>query len=158
MVKAWMVIGGVAFGLAIALGRLVTPRGSQWFRRLQRPTWLTFEWAIPLIWISIFTCGAISAHAVWQQAPGTPQTWSLMATYLLLELVTLAYTPGMLWLRRLRVGVWIGGSGFLVAIALTALVFPVAPKAAYLLIPYLLWSPVGTYVTWDMMRLNPNDA
>jgi tryptophan-rich sensory protein len=26
--------------------------------------------------------------------------------------------------------------------------------ASQLLIPYLLWSPVGTLVTWQMQRLN----
>jgi tryptophan-rich sensory protein len=26
--------------------------------------------------------------------------------------------------------------------------------AAWLLVPYLLWSPVGTLVTWQMQRLN----
>ena len=25
---------------------------------------------------------------------------------------------------------------------------------AVLLIPYLLWSPVGTFVTWQLQRLN----
>ena len=28
------------------------------------------------------------------------------------------------------------------------------PMAAALLIPYLLWSPIGTLVTWQMQRLN----
>jgi len=26
--------------------------------------------------------------------------------------------------------------------------------AALLLVPFLLWSPVGTFVTWRMQRLN----
>jgi tryptophan-rich sensory protein len=28
------------------------------------------------------------------------------------------------------------------------------PLAALLLVPYLLWSPIGTLVTWQMQRLN----
>ncbi|HEY9813633.1 MAG TPA: TspO protein, partial [Candidatus Sericytochromatia bacterium] len=27
-----------------------------------------------------------------------------------------------------------------------------------LLLPYVIWSPIGTYTTWEMMKLNPNDA
>jgi len=158
MLKSWMVIGAIAFGLAIAIGTLVTPSGAQWFRRLRRPDWLTFEWAIPFIWTTIFSCGAISASRVWDQAPGTSKTWGLMALYLVLELITLAYTPVMLRFRRLQVGVWIGATGLVVAIALTLMVWPISRPAAYLLMPYLLWSPIGTYVTWDMTRLNPGDA
>lgn len=29
---------------------------------------------------------------------------------------------------------------------------------SWLLVPYLLWSPVGTFVTWQMIQLNPLDA
>jgi translocator protein len=37
---------------------------------------------------------------------------------------------------------------------LAALVFPVSLWGGLLLIPYLLWSPVGTYVTWVMDEIN----
>jgi tryptophan-rich sensory protein len=33
-------------------------------------------------------------------------------------------------------------------------VAPHSQPALLLLIPYLLWSPVGTLVTWQMQRLN----
>lgn len=157
MIKSWMVIGGVAIALAIAIGGLVTRRGSQWFQRLRRPAWLTFERAIPIIWTIIFICGAWSAYVVWEQNPGTSQTWWLMGFYLLLEVVTLAYTPIMLWLRRISAGVLIGGAGFLIAVVLALTVFPTSRLAMFLLIPYLLWSPVGTYTTWAMRQLNPLD-
>lgn len=158
MIPSWLVIGGVAFGLALLIGSLVDRTGTQWFRRLERPDWLTFEWVIPFIWTTIFTCGAISASLAWNIAPGTATIWRLMAGYLVLELVTLAYTPAMLMTRRLRVGFWIGASGLVIAIALAFFVFPISKPAGYLLIPYLLWSPIGTYVTWQMMQINPSDT
>ena len=152
-----MVIGGVAIALAIAIGGLGTRRGRQWFQRLRRPTWLTFERAIPIIWTTIFICGAWSAYVIWEKSPGTPQTWWLMGSYLVLEVVTLAYTPVMLWLRRISVGVVIGSAGFLMALLLALTVFPISQLAMFLLVPYLLWSPVGTYTTWVMRQLNPLD-
>jgi tryptophan-rich sensory protein len=39
-------------------------------------------------------------------------------------------------------------------VALTLVVAGSSQSAALLLIPYLLWSPVGTLVTWQMQRLN----
>lgn len=157
MVKSWMVIGGVTLLLALLIGSLTPRQGAQWFRRLQRPKWLTFEKLIPLIWTTVFVCGAWSAVLVWEQAPGTPQTWGLMAGYLLLELVTLAYNPAMLMTRSLRVGTGVGAAGFGLGLLLTGLVWPVSGTAALLLVPYLLWSPIGTYTTWAMGQLNPND-
>ncbi|MFO0409511.1 MAG: tryptophan-rich sensory protein, partial [Dolichospermum sp.] len=57
MIKSWMIIGIIAFLVGFA-GNWMSPNQSQWFRQLQRPRWLTFESAIPLIWTVIFICGA----------------------------------------------------------------------------------------------------
>ncbi|MBO3459514.1 TspO/MBR family protein [Aetokthonos hydrillicola Thurmond2011] len=157
MIKSWMVIGGLA--ILVALGaNIITPDDRKWFKRLQRPSWLTIEAAIPIIWTVIFICGAWSAYNVWEKNPGTTTTWALMGLYLLLEIVTIAYTPVMFRLRSLRVGTIIGGTGFFVCLILAIAVLRISSTAVLLLIPYLLWSPIGTYTTWAMERLNPQDA
>ncbi len=157
MIPAWLGIGGVALLVALAINRLLQS-DLRWFFRLRRPRWLTFEWAIPIIWTLIFICGAWSAYIVWGTEPGTPRGWGLMGVYLLLETVTLIYTPIMCNLRSLRVGTAIGATGFFVCLMLSLLVLPTAGWAAALLLPYLLWSPIGTFVTWQMIQLNPGSA
>lgn len=157
MIKSWMIIAGVAF--IVALGaNFITPDDTKWFKRLQRPRWLTFEGAIPIIWTVIFICAGWSAYIVWERNPGTLTTWLLMGVYLLLEIVTIAYTPVMFRLRSLKVGTIIGGTGLIVGLLLAIAVFPVSGWATLLLFPYLLWSPIGTYTTWKMAALNPEDA
>ncbi|MCX7597084.1 MAG: TspO/MBR family protein [Fischerella sp.] len=156
-IKSWMVIGGVT--LLVALGaNFITPGDRKWFNRLQRPRWLTFEGAIPIIWTTVFICGAWSAYIVWENNPGSTTTWLLMGLYLLLEIVTVAYTPAMFRTRRLRVGTIIGGTGFAIAVILAIAVLLISGWATLLLVPYLLWSPIGTYTTKVMERLNPQDA
>ncbi|MEA5581969.1 TspO/MBR family protein [Nodularia harveyana UHCC-0300] len=157
MIRSWIVIGGVALLIALA-ANLITPSDIQWFKRLQRPRWLTFEGAIPLIWTVIFICGAWSAYIIWESNPGTRSTWLLMGLYLLLEIVTIAYTPVMFRLRSLRVGTILGGTGFVICLILTLAILPISRIAVLLLIPYLLWSPIGTYTTWEMINLNPQDG
>ncbi|HYW22311.1 MAG TPA: TspO/MBR family protein [Nodularia sp. (in: cyanobacteria)] len=157
MIRSWMVIGVVAFVIALA-ANLITPRDIQWFKRLRRPRWLTIEGAIPIIWTVIFICGAWSAYIIWERNPGTTTTWLLMGLYLLLEIVTIAYTPVMFRLRSLRVGTILGGTGFVICLILTLAVLTISTSAALLLVPYLLWSPIGTYTTWQMINLNPQDA
>ncbi len=154
MIRSWMVIGAVTL-LVVLGGGLITP-DPRWFNRLQRPRWLTFEPAIPFIWTVIFICGAWSAYIVWESDPGSTKTWWLMGLYLLLELVTIAYTPVMFRLRSLRVGTIIGGTGAVIGIILALLVLRISIWATLLLLPYVVWSPIGTYTTWEMMRLNPD--
>ncbi|MEO1590926.1 MAG: tryptophan-rich sensory protein [Cyanobacteria bacterium J06632_22] len=153
MVPAWLVIAVIGVAIAILSNRL-SARDIQWFQRLQRPAWLTFEVAIPLVWIVVFICGGWSAYIVWQRT----QSWPLMAGYMALELLIMAYTPVMCKLRSLRVGTAIGGAGFVFGLLLAWPIAQVSMAALFLLLPYLLWSPVGTLITWQMVQLNPGQA
>jgi translocator protein len=153
MLKSWMVIGGVALLIALA-GNILRPKDIKWFARLQRPKWLKIEPLIPVIWIVILICGAWSAYIVWEKDPGTPQTWWLMTFYGLVEVAIIAFSPVTLWLQNMKAGAIVGGIGFILGLILTITVFPISGVAALLLVPYLLWSPIGTYVAWVMHQLN----
>lgn len=154
MLNPWIIIGGITF--LVALGSfLIRPRDIPWAKHLDRPRWLFFEPAIPLIWTVIFACGTWSAVLVWQHDPGSLKTWLLMGLYLLVEVVTVAYIPATLRLRSLEVGTVLGALGVILGILLALLVWPISERAALLLLPYILWSPVGTYTTRRMIDLNP---
>lgn len=157
MLKSWMVIGGVTFLVALA-SFLIRPRDIPWIERLRLPKWLFFEPAIPFIWTVIFISGAISSLMIWEKDPGSVRTWLLMGWYLLLEIVTVAYIPATVRLKSLTVGTVLGATGTVMGILLTLVVWPISGLAALLLLPYVLWSPIGTYATREMIALNPESA
>jgi translocator protein len=136
--------------LAVAFGLNPAREDFAWFLRLRRPAWLVFEAAIPLIWIAIYACFYASALLCWQ-ASGS---WPLMAAYLVLLVLVQCYTLVICRRRSLRPGTVIGFVGFVWGLALTVAVAPLGLAIWLLLVPYLLWSPVGTLVTWQMQRLN----
>lgn len=149
-IPSWLVIGIVT--IVVAMGSsILRPKDVKWFGRLRRPRWLTFEAAIPLIWTIVFICGAWSAYIVWERT----KNWQLMAFYLLVEATIVAYSPVLLWTRSLIKGTIVGGIGFVLGLILTFFVLPISGWAVVLLLPYLLWSPIGTYTTWKMAQLNP---
>ena len=158
MIPSWLVIGLVTFAVPLILNRFLERKDFRWFMRLKRPNWLTFEWVIPFIWIAIFICSAWSAYNVWEAKPGYLSTWLLMGFYLLVEITISLYTLVMCKTRSLRMGTIIGGTGFFLGAILAVIITPISTTALWLLIPYLLWSPVGTFVTWQMMQLNPLDV
>ncbi|MFW6357820.1 MAG: TspO/MBR family protein [Chroococcales cyanobacterium] len=157
MIDSWIVIGLVTFVVAMG-ANLVSKQDRRWFRRLQRPRWLTFEKVIPVIWTVIFICGAWSAYIVWENNPGSLKSWLLMGCYLLVEIAIIAYTPVMFKLRSLKVGTIIGAIGTILGLCLMLTVFTISVWAGLLLLPYVIWSPIGTYTTWEMMKLNPMDV
>jgi tryptophan-rich sensory protein len=136
----------------VAVGGALNPSREQfaWFLSLRRPAWLTFEGLIPLIWISIYACFYASALLAWNAS----RSWGLMGGYLGLLLLVQSYTWLICRTRRLANGTAIGLAGWVWGVALAVVVAPHSLPAAGLLIPYLLWSPVGTLVTWQMQRLN----
>jgi tryptophan-rich sensory protein len=121
-----------------------------WFLRLRRPSWLSFEGLIPVIWVLIYGCFYASALLAWNRTA----SWALMGGYLLLLVLVQSYTWLICRTRRLANGTAVGLAGWLWGVALTVVVAAPSQPAALLLIPYLLWSPVGTLVTWQMQRLN----
>lgn len=136
----------------VAVGMLLNPSRQQfaWFLRLRRPAWLSFEGLIPLIWISIYACFYASALLSWNAS----WSWVLMAAYLGLLLLVQSYTWLICRTQRLANGTIVGLAGWIWGVALAVVVVPRSMPAALLLVPYLLWSPVGTLVTWQMQRLN----
>jgi len=138
--------------LMVAVGAGLNPSREQfaWFLRLRRPAWLGFEGLIPLIWLAIYICFYASAVLAWMAS----SSWALMGGYLGLLLLVQSYTWLICRTRSLAKGTAIGLAGWLWGGALTVQVLGPSPVAALLLVPYLLWSPVGTLVTWQMQRLN----
>ncbi|MGB3238244.1 MAG: TspO/MBR family protein [Geitlerinemataceae cyanobacterium] len=157
MIKSWMVIGAVTLLVGFLGSQVLSKEDTRWFERLQRPQWLTFEKAIPIIWTVIFIAAAWSAYIVWEKDPGSQTSWILMGVYLFLELLTMAYNVLMCKFKSLLVGTLVGATCVLVSSLLAVAVWDISQAASLLLLPYILWSPIGTYTTWEMLKLNPAD-
>jgi translocator protein len=147
-----MVAALVILAVIVAVGALLNPSQAdfRWFLQLRRPRWLTFERWIPAIWLAIYLCFYASALLVWQAS----SSLALMAGYLGLVLLVQSYTWLICRSRTLRNGTVIGLAGWAWGVALAVVVVQQSRPAAWLLIPFLLWSPVGSFVTWRMEGLN----
>jgi tryptophan-rich sensory protein len=136
----------------LAVVALLNPSRSDWlwFMQLRRPAWLTFERWIPLIWLLIYGCFYASALLSWS-ASRSPL---LLAGHAVLLLLVQAYTLVICRSRSLARGTVLAMAGWAWGVALAIAIAAHSLASWLLLIPYLLWSPVGTLVTWQMQRLN----
>jgi tryptophan-rich sensory protein len=154
-VKARWIITAVSAALFFG-GSLLTSLRDPWFQNLQRPAWLTFEFLIPFIWIFIWVCITISAIIVWENSKNRP--WLLMGMYAAIALLTSAYSPIVVELKSLIGGMIAGGLATIIVYILAFIVKPISQKASWLFLPYALWGPIGTYLTWILIQLNPGAA
>ena len=153
MIASWLVSCLFCVIIGFVFNRLF-PSDNRWFMSLRRPRWLVFEKWIPFIWICIFICGITSASLFWRSQSLNMNTFLYLCSYAVLEMIILAYTPVLTRLRNIRLGAVVGAIGFLWGLILAYQVWQLSNAAGLFLLPYLLWSPIGTYVTWVMARLN----
>lgn len=135
-------------------GSLLTSLRDPWFQNLQRPDWLTFEFLIPFVWTFIWICLTISAIIVWERSSKQSRPWLLLAMYAAIALLTSLYSPIVVEFRSLTGGMIVGGLATLLVYILAFLVKPISQKASWLFLPYALWGPFGTYLTWLLIQLN----
>ncbi|MBE9173294.1 tryptophan-rich sensory protein [Cyanobium sp. LEGE 06143] len=147
-----MLAAALILATMLAVAALLNPSRQDfaWFLKQRRPAWLSFERLIPLIWITIYACFYGSALLSWR-ASGS---FALMGGYLGLLVLVQSYTLVIGRTRSLRNGTLVGLAGWVWGVALCIAVAPLGTAAWLLLVPYLLWSPVGSLVTWQMQRLN----
>ncbi len=155
--KARWIITAVSAALFFG-GSLLTSLRDPWFQSLQRPEWLTFEFLIPFIWFFIWICITISAILVWERSSKRFRPWFLMGMYAAIAILTSAYSPIVVELRSLTGGMIVGGLATIIVYILAFLVKPISRTASWLFLPYALWGPVGTYLTWVLIQLNPGVA
>jgi tryptophan-rich sensory protein len=146
MAAFWILIAMVV----VAVGLNPSKAEFSWFLRLRRPRWLVFEGLIPVIWLVIYACFYASALLSWNAAAG----WNVVMGYLALLVLVQSYTLVICRSRSLARGTLIGFAGWVWGIALTLVVAQHSLWGWLLLLPYLIWSPVGTFVTWQMQKLN----
>ncbi|MBD2455910.1 TspO/MBR family protein [Nostoc sp. FACHB-87] len=136
-------------------GSLFTSLRDPWFQNLQRPSWLTFEFLIPLIWTFIWVCLTISAIIVWEKSNKKgSRPWNLLLVYAAIALLTSLYSPVVVELRSLTGGMIVGGLATVLVYILAFVVKPISQTASWLFLPYALWGPFGTYLTWLLLQLN----
>lgn len=149
---AWLLI----FLAMLAVTLLIVPSRAdyQWFLKLRRPRWCHFEGTAPLLVAAIYLCFYASAVLVWESVRPREQPWPWMAGYLLLVVLVQSCTWVICRTRRLATGTAMGFIGWMWGMALTAMVASINGPAAALLVPYLIWSPLGSLLNWQIERLN----
>jgi translocator protein len=147
--QSWLTIGTITF--IVALGSLLfTPRHLKWFAEISRPRWQELP-VIPIIWIVVFAAADLSATLVWLSHPGNIFIWMIMGIYLLIEIITVIYVPLSLRFKNPRKGDLMGLIVYLLADFLVIAVLPLSRFAGLLLIPYVIWSPIGDYSAKELI-------
>ncbi len=128
----------------------MTPIGP-WYRHLRKPSWRPPDWLFGPAWTIILGLAAWSAVVAWNAAGARTDVVILFATNALFHLL---WSPLFFRLRRpdwaLVEVVFLWAS----LVALVVGLWPIAPFASLLIVPYLLWVSFAAWLNLAIVRLN----
>lgn len=142
---AMCVVGGV--------GARATEIGP-WYRNLNKPSWNPPDWVFPVVWTSLYVLIIIAVGRVWNAADD--------AKGLLLAVIALNLVLNIIWsvlFFKMRKPRWalVEVLALWVSIVLMMLVFSgIDALSVWLLVPYLAWVSVASYLNYTIIRLNPD--
>jgi len=133
-------------------GARATDLGS-WYRELQKPSWQPPDWAFGPAWTTIYAFCVWSVVTFWPAADPSQRT-----VYLWVWGVNLVANVwwSLLFFRQRRPD-WALREVALLWLSIVAVIlasWPASPRAALLLVPYLLWVSFASVLNAAIVRLN----
>ena len=129
------------------------PSNFKWYEQLKKPTITPPPWVFPVVWSILYICIAISGFLYFRQTGLNYTTGALI--FVIQVALNLAWSPIFFLKKMIRLALvdilllW-------VFILLNIIFFhPQSPAAAYLLIPYLVWVSLATYLNLYIVIHNP---
>ena len=146
----------VAAGIAVFLGvfgGLMTPIGL-WYHGLKKPSWQPSDWLFGPAWTIILGLWAWSAVVAWNAAPDAAARTDILTLFGVNAVFHALWSPLFFRARRpdwaLVEVVFLWGS----LVALVVGLWPIAPLASLLIVPYLLWVSFASFLNLTIVRLN----
>jgi tryptophan-rich sensory protein len=148
-----------AFGAAIlvaALGRSAT-RLDRWYFALTVPSWKPPDWLFGPAWTLLYTLAALAAIDGWSRSEGFPALRKRMLVGFGVNALL-----GILWsvlffdFRRPDWALAEVGVFWVSVLALILVMARPAPRASWLLAPYLAWVTFAAALNLAIVNLNPS--
>jgi tryptophan-rich sensory protein len=154
--ESWLsLLPFVVVCLAVAgIGALFTNSSVKtWYPQLHRPEWTPPNWIFGPVWTTLYLMMAFSAWLVWRGS-----NWSAARFALLLFAIQLVLN--MLW-SAMFFGMRRIGPAFaeilllwMMIIATTVAFYSLSLLAAWLLIPYVAWVGLASYLNFRIWQMN----
>lgn len=127
---------------------------STWFTTLAKPAWTPPNWAFALIWTTLFILMGIALFLVWRQGLWRKDVKIAVIIFAVQLVLNVLWSIIFFGLQFLTGGLieivflWI-------AILATIITFyRISKPAGILLLPYIIWVTIASYLTYTVYLLN----
>ncbi|VVB57473.1 TspO/MBR family protein [uncultured archaeon] len=137
------------------LGGLATQESiPTWYATLNKPIFTPPAWLFAPVWILLYALMGIAAYLVWKKGVKKPQVQFALLLFALQLILNLKWSLVFFGLHSI-------GGGLIVIVILDLLILatllkfkPIDQKAAWLMVPYLLWCLFATLLNAALWLMN----
>jgi tryptophan-rich sensory protein len=147
-----LVAGGAAVLLAGA-GGLLTEIGP-WYKALKKPRLQPPDWLFGPAWTVILGCWAYAGALAWTAAPDAATRATVVGIFAINALLHLLWSPLFFRWKRPDWALIEMAPFWLSILAQILIVAPLSQRAAWLLVPYIVWVSFAAGLNWRIVRLN----
>ena len=142
--------------LAGAVGTVYTLKEiTTWYVSLLKPGWTPPNWAFGPIWSTLYVLMGISLFLVWREGLGRKDVRIAILVFAIQLFLNVLWsiiffgTHNIFWGLVFVIILWI-------SILINIIVFyRISKPAGLILIPYLLWVSIASYLNYSVFLLNP---
>ena len=150
----WALGGSALVAVIVAVAGGVLTETGPWYAQLKKPSWKPPDWAFGPVWTTIFVLAVIATALAWQASAGTGARPLIFWALAINAIVNIAWSGIFFKMRRpdwaLREVVLLWCSVLSLVIVLGAS----STWAGILLLPYLLWVSIASFLNLRIVQMN----
>ncbi len=150
----WALAGsGLAAVIVAVAGGVLTTIGP-WYYGLKKPSWQPPEWAFGPIWTVILILAAVSAALAWDAAESAAAKTVIFIVLLINSLLNIAWSGIFFRMRRPD---WALVEVALLWLSILALILVLgshSTTAGLLMVPYLIWVSIASFLNYRIVQMN----
>jgi tryptophan-rich sensory protein len=125
-----------------------------WYAFIVKPKWVPAGQTIGSVWTILYFLATASALIFWNRSKRTKRFWITTSLFLFNALCNMIWPLFFFALHRMGIALIDAALITLSVLLLICYLWNLSRPAAFLLLPYLLWSSFATYLNFTIWRLN----
>jgi tryptophan-rich sensory protein len=145
----------VAIVIAVAVGMiggLATEIGP-WYLELTKPAWQPPDWLFGPMWTMIYIFTGVAGVRAWRLGNGR-QRGLFMSALTINCVLNVLWSILFFYMKRPDIALIEVALLWLSVLAMAMITWPYTKRASLLLLPYLIWVAIASYLNWTIVKLN----
>jgi tryptophan-rich sensory protein len=150
----WTIACTAAAAIVVAVAGGVLTEIGPWYRNLKKPSWQPPDWAFGPVWTVILVMAAISAALAWEAAPDAGAKTIVFIVLLVNSILNIAWSAIFFKMKRPDWALIEVALLWLSILALILVLGSYSTTAGLLMVPYIVWVSIASFLNFRIVQMN----